>query len=543
LAQRFVGLWPANTKNGAVDREILYISAMTAHQRPRPVVLCILDGWGHRDEREQNAIKIAETPNYDRMLAECPSSLLDASEYFVGLPDGQMGNSEVGHMNIGAGRRVEQDLPRIDRALADGSFERNGAITNFITRLKASGGSAHVMGLMSPGGVHSHQAHIIALLEILQRAGVPTVLHVFLDGRDTPPRSAAKFLSDFLDRQPDAHFATVTGRYYAMDRDKRWDRVAKAYAAIAEGEGMRATDAPAAIQQGYDAGLSDEFVEPTVIGDYAGLNDGDGVLMANFRADRVRELLLALLNPDFEAFARPHQATLAAAVGMVHYSAELDAFLETLFAPIEMTGTLGETAADAGLRQLRIAETEKYAHVTFFLNGGHEETFDGEERILVPSPKVATYDQQPEMSALEVTERLTTAIASNRFDLIICNYANGDMVGHSGKLDAAVAAVEALDTCLGRLHEAVLAAGGVLIITADHGNCEQMNDPENGEPHTAHTMNPVPFILVGGPAGIDLDNGCLADIAPTVLEILGLPQPQSMTGHSLMHQRARDAAE
>jgi 2,3-bisphosphoglycerate-independent phosphoglycerate mutase len=524
-------------------------------------VLCILDGWGHRDVREQNAIKIAETPNYDRILAECPSSLLDASEHFVGLPGGQMGNSEVGHMNIGAGRRVEQDLPRIDHALADGSIERNGALTEFITRLKASGGTAHVMGLLSPGGVHSHQSHIIVLLEILQRAGVPTMLHAFLDGRDTPPRSATRFIDDFLGHLPDARFATVTGRYYAMDRDKRWDRVALAYAAIAEAEGPRAPDAPAAIDRAYEAGLSDEFVAPaaidrayeaglsdefvapTVVGDYAGLADGDGVLMANFRADRVREILLALLDPDFTGFARTRKVSLAAAAGVAQYSTELDAFLGTLFEPLELTGTLGEITADAGLRQLRIAETEKYAHVTFFLNGGREETFKGEERLLVPSPKVATYDLQPAMSAPEMTEQLTTAIEAGRFDLIICNYANGDMVGHTGNLDAAVAAVEALDACLGRLHEVVLAAGGVLIITADHGNCEQMADPDNGEPHTAHTMNRVPFILTGGPNGLDLEDGCLADIAPTVLELLGLPQPQSMTGHSLMRHRARDAAE
>ncbi len=516
---------------------------MTANQRPRPVVLCILDGWGHREACEQNAIKIAETPNYDRILADCPSSLLDASEHFVGLPSGQMGNSEVGHMNIGAGRRVEQDLPRIDHALADGSIERNGALATLITRLKASGGTAHVLGLLSPGGVHSHQSHIIALLEILHRAGVPAVLHAFLDGRDTPPRSAARFLEDFLSHLLDVRFATVIGRYYAMDRDKRWDRVARAYAAIAEGEGLRAPDASAAIHRSYEAGLSDEFVEPTVIGDYTGIADGDGVLMANFRADRVREILLALLDPGFEGFARQRRVSFAAAAGMVQYSTKLDAFLETLFEPLELTGTLGEIAADAGLRQLRIAETEKYAHVTFFLNGGREETFEGEERLLVPSPKVATYDLQPAMSAPEVTEQLATAIEADRFDLIICNYANGDMVGHTGKLDAAVAAVEALDACLGHVHEAVVAAGGVLIITADHGNCEQMADPANGEPHTAHTMNRVPFILAGGPTGVGLDDGSLADIAPTVLELLGLPQPQSMTGHSLMRHQARDAAE
>jgi 2,3-bisphosphoglycerate-independent phosphoglycerate mutase len=516
---------------------------MTASEKPRPVVLCILDGWGHRDEREQNAIKVADTPNYDRILAECPFSLLDASEHFVGLPGGQMGNSEVGHMNIGAGRRVLQDLPRIDDAIADGSFGRNRTLAEFIARLKASGGTAHVLGLLSPGGVHSHQAHIIALLEFLQAAGVPAVLHAFLDGRDTPPRSGARFLDDFLDHRPDTRIATVCGRYYAMDRDQRWDRVALAYAAIADGEGERAADAPAAIRQSYGADLSDEFVRPTVIGDYPGMAYGDGVLMANFRADRAREMLQALLDPDFAGFARRRVPAFAAALGMVQYSADLDAFLEALFPQIELTDTLGEIVSKAGLGQLRIAETEKYAHVTFFLNGGREAPFDGEERTLVPSPRVATYDLQPQMSAPEVTDHLVEAIRSGHFDLIICNYANGDMVGHTGDLAAAVAAVEALDGCLGRLYETVLAAGGVLLLTADHGNCEQMVDPESGEPHTAHTMNRVPFILVGGPAGIGLDDGCLADIAPTALELLGLPQPRSMTGRSLMRHRAREAAE
>lgn len=516
---------------------------MTASEKPRPVVLCILDGWGHRDEREQNAIKVADTPSYDRILAECPFSLLDASGHFVGLPGGQMGNSEVGHMNIGAGRRVLQDLPRIDDAIADGSLGRNRTLAGFIARLKASGGTAHVLGLLSPGGVHSHQAHIIALLEILQAAGVPAVLHAFLDGRDTPPRSSARFLDDFLDHRPDTRIATVCGRYYAMDRDQRWERVALAYAAIADGEGERAADAPAAIRQSYGADLSDEFVRPTVIGDYPGMADGDGVLMANFRADRAREMLQALLDPDFAGFARRRVPAFAAALGMVRYSADLDAFLEALFPQIEMTDTLGEIVSKAGLGQLRIAETEKYAHVTFFLNGGREAPFDGEERTLVPSPRVATYDLQPQMSAPEVTDHLVKAIRSGRFDLIICNYANGDMVGHTGDLAAAVAAVEALDGCLGRLYETVLAAGGVLLLTADHGNCEQMVDLESGEPHTAHTMNRVPFILVGGPAGIGLDDGCLADIAPTALELLGLPQPRSMTGRSLMRHRAREAAE
>ncbi len=519
---------------------------MTPSSPPRPVVLCILDGWGHRADRADNGIELAVTPNWHRFLATSPHALLQASELFVGLPKGQMGNSEVGHMNIGAGRIVLQDLPRIDQAVADGSLARNPQLTAFIAELKRSGGTAHLMGLLSPGGVHSHQDHIAALANILAESGLPVAVHAFLDGRDTPPRSAKsyveKFLADLHDRER-IRIATVSGRYYAMDRDKRWDRVEKAYSALVEGRGETAPDPLAAIERGYAAGLNDEFVLPTVVGRYNGMKDGDGVLVGNFRADRVREMLAALLDPSFAGFPRGRTVRFAASSGLTEYSAELKPFLTALFPPEDLRETFGEVVARAGLHQLRIAETEKYAHVTFFFNGGREAPFPGEERILVPSPKVATYDLQPEMSAFEVTGRLVEAIRSDRFDVVVLNYANADMVGHSGDLAAAIKAVEAVDACLGRLAEAVERAGGSLLITADHGNAEMMRDPQTGQPHTAHTTNPVPLVLVNPPPGIvGLEDGRLADITPTLLAIMGLKQPDVMTGHSLLRRVAAGQA-
>ncbi|WP_374440366.1 2,3-bisphosphoglycerate-independent phosphoglycerate mutase [Stella sp.] len=522
-------------------------------KRPKPVVLCILDGWGHRDGGADNALAQARLPNWRRLIATCPHGLLDASEEEVGLPGGQMGNSEVGHMNIGAGRVVMQELPRITRALADGTVARNPRFTAFVDRLKASGGTAHLIGLLSPGGVHSHQDHIAGLARLLDRAGVPVAVHAFLDGRDTPPESAVEALAAFRAAVADcAHIriASVAGRYYAMDRDRRWDRVERAWRALVLAEGARAADAGDAVRASYADGKTDEFVLPVVLGDYAGMTDGDGLLMANFRADRAREILASLLDPAFAGFVRPRVPKFAAALGMVEYSSDLARFLAALLEPEELRDTLGEVVAKAGLRQLRIAETEKYAHVTFFLNGGEEREFAGEERILVPSPKVATYDLQPEMSAGEVTDRLVDAIASGRFDLVVVNYANPDMVGHSGILAAAVKAVEAVDACLGRLEAAVRAAGGVLLVTADHGNAEQMLDPETGGPHTAHSMNPVPIVMTGGPAVAALappggGRGRLADIAPTILALMGLPRPAAMTGRSLlaaMAERRRASA-
>ncbi len=522
---------------------------MSSQKPPRPVVLCILDGWGHREICENNAICIGKTPVLDRLTKSCPHALIDASELEVGLPEGQMGNSEVGHMNIGAGRVVMQDLPRIDGAIADGSFARSPRLIEFAEAVKAKGGKAHIMGLLSPGGVHSHQKHIVQLVETLHGLGVQSVVHAFLDGRDTPPRSALGFLETFLADAPHAEIGTVSGRYYAMDRDQRWSRVTKAYHAIVDGgndrDSERADCALAAVEQGYARDENDEFVLPTVISGYAGMADGDGLLMANFRADRAREILAALLDPEFDGFERKREVAFSTAAGMVEYASQLNAFMSTVFPSEELTATLGEVVSNAGQKQLRIAETEKYAHVTFFFNGGREEVFEGEERILVPSPDVATYDLKPEMSAPEVTDKLCAAIESGEFGLIVVNYANGDMVGHTGDLAAAVKAVEIVDASVGRLEETIARAGGAMLVTADHGNAELMIDPETGQPHTAHTMNKVPLILVNGPAAVkSLKNGRLADLAPSILSLMNLPLPTEMTGRSLieMAAAASDAA-
>ncbi len=512
---------------------------MTKNRRFRPVVLCVLDGWGHRTESEDNAIALANTPVWDRLMATRPHGLLDAASTAVGLPRGQMGNSEVGHMNLGAGRVVMQDLPRIDQAVAAGTLAAIPAFDELVARLTASGGVCHLMGLMSPGGVHSHQTHIAALGRALCERGVKVAVHAFLDGRDTPPSSACDDLRDFASAVAGAaglRVATVAGRYYAMDRDSRWPRVAKAYDAMVLASGDTAPDADAAVAAAYARGETDEFVPPTVIAGYSGMKDGDGVLIANFRADRVRQIATALLDPAFEGFTRRATVRFAAACGMTEYSTELNAHLTTLFPPIRLTGVLGEVVAAAGLKQLRIAETEKHAHVTYFLNGGAETPFPGEERILVPSPKVATYDLKPEMSAAEVTDKLVEAIASDRFDLVVVNYANADMVGHTGKLEAVIGAVETVDGCLGRLVDAVSESGGALVITADHGNAEMLRDRPRQQPHTAHTSNPVPFVVVVGPGAAEVRarDGRLADVAPTLLELLGLARPAEMTGESLL---------
>ncbi len=515
-----------------------------APSRPRPVVLCVLDGWGHRSECEGNAICQAETPVWDRLMRERPHALLDASETEVGLPRGQMGNSEVGHMNLGAGRVVLQDLPRIDAALADGALAGNPALGEFIARLRGTGGVAHLMGLVSPGGVHAHQDHIAALARLIGAAGIPVALHAFLDGRDTPPKSGRDCLERLAAETrevPGLGFATLCGRYYAMDRDRRWQRTSLAYQALTDGAGEAAPDAIAAVERGYEAGLGDEFLLPTPIDGYAGMADGDGVLMANFRSDRARQILAALLDADFEGFERGRVIRFAAALGMASYSGFLDGLMATLFPPRRLDKVLGEVVAEAGLTQLRIAETEKYAHVTFFLNGGREIEFPGEERILVPSPKVATYDLKPEMSAPELTDRLVETIESGRFDFVVINYANTDMVGHTGMLDAARKAVAAVDYCLGRLEAAVRSGGGALLITADHGNAETMQDTETGQPHTAHTRNLVPVVMAAGPAGITaLRDGNLADVAPTLLDLMGLAQPAEMTGKSLIVAEAAE---
>ena len=501
---------------------------------PKPVVLCILDGWGLRADRANNAPALADTPNFDRLMATCPHSTLVTHGRDVGLPTGQMGNSEVGHTNIGAGRVVAMDLGAIDLAIEDGSFFQNPALLGFIARLKASGGTAHLFGVVSDGGVHGHILHVLAAARALASAGVPVMLHAVTDGRDVAPSSAAEFMATILrDLPAGARVATVIGRYWAMDRDHRWERVARAYGAMVHGQGETAADALSAVQAAYARGETDEFIAPTVIAGYAGARDGDGLFCLNFRADRAREILAALAQPGFAAFDRGRAPLWAAVLGMVDYSAAHNAYMTVAYPKPVLTNTLGEWVASHGKSQFRLAETEKYPHVTFFLNGGKEVPEAGEDRYMAQSPKVATYDLQPEMSAAEVTDHLVAAI-EHGYDLIVVNYANPDMVGHTGVLAAAMAACEAVDKGLGRALAALAAAGGAMIVTADHGNCETMVDPVTGGPHTSHTTNPVPVILVGGPQGADLRPGRLADLAPTLLHLMALPQPPEMTGKSLL---------
>jgi 2,3-bisphosphoglycerate-independent phosphoglycerate mutase len=500
----------------------------------RPVMLVVLDGWGWREEKADNAVLQARTPTFDRLWSACPHALLHTSGNDVGLPPGQMGNSEVGHLNIGAGRVVMQELPRIDHAIESGELAKSPMLGRFIEKLKQSGGTCHLMGLVSPGGVHSHQNHAAALATILSGAGIPVAFHAFMDGRDTPPRGGAEYMARLVaDLPPTARIATVSGRYYAMDRDNRWERVSKAYDAVVEGKGAAFADPPAAIEAAYKQDVTDEFIIPAVIADYHGMRDNDGVFCFNFRADRVRELLAAILDPKFTGFERTRTVKIAAALGMTEYSDELNAFLQALFPPQSLSNILGEVVARAERTQLRMAETEKYPHVTYFLNGGREEKYSGEDRIMVPSPKVATYDLQPEMSAPELTDKAVAAIDSGKYDLIVLNYANPDMVGHTGSLSAAIKAVETVDTGLGKIADAVLRQHGALLATADHGNCELMRDPVTGGPHTAHTTNPVPVVLVSDEKA-PLREGRLADIAPTLLELMGLPKPAEMTGTSLL---------
>jgi 2,3-bisphosphoglycerate-independent phosphoglycerate mutase len=503
----------------------------------KPVVLVILDGWGHRTEAEDNAVALARTPRFDALWAACPRNFLRTSGLDVGLPAGQMGNSEVGHLNIGAGRVVMQDLPRIDAAIAEGELGGMAPLQGFIAALRASGGTAHLIGLVSPGGVHSHQDHGVALARLLDHAGIPVAIHALTDGRDTPPRSAPAALAAFeqgLAGLSRTRLATLIGRYWAMDRDNRWERVEKAWRAMALAEGEAAPNPQAAIAAAHAREVTDEFIPATVLPGHAGMKDGDGVLCFNFRADRVREILAALLDPGFAGFARPRAPRFAAALGMTEYSRELNALMATLFPPQGMEHILGAVVSAAGRTQLRMAETEKYPHVTYFLNGGEEAPFPGEERILVPSPKVATYDLQPEMSAPELARRAVQAIEAGAHDLIVLNFANADMVGHTGSLPAAIRACEAVDAGLGLIADAIAAAGGALLVTADHGNAELMRDPATGGPHTAHTTHAVPVLLMGGPEGAVLREGRLADIAPTLLALMGLDQPEAMTGRSLL---------
>jgi 2,3-bisphosphoglycerate-independent phosphoglycerate mutase len=499
-------------------------------------VLCVLDGWGERTERADNAILMAKAPNWTALERNHPHALLATSGLAVGLPEGQMGNSEVGHMNLGAGRVVMQDLPRIDLAMRNGDLAANPALQRFIAAIRQKGSRAHLLGLLSPGGVHSHQDHMATLARTVADAGVPVEVHAFLDGRDTPPQSAHGFVAKFLAdvKGHDVRIGTIGGRYYGMDRDKRWEREQLAYDAMVDGKGPRAADALGAIEASYAAGRNDEFMFPTVIDGYPGMKDGDGLMMANFRADRARQILTALVDPAFKGFVRARTVQFAERVGMCEYSEALAPFFDNLFEPQSLTHILGELVSAAGMTQLRIAETEKYAHVTFFFNGGREEVFPGEDRIMVPSPKVATYDLKPEMSAPEVTDKLVAAIESGKYDFILVNFANGDMVGHTGILEAAIHAVETIDVSLGRLQAAVAKAGGALMVTADHGNCEMMKDPITHQPHTAHTTGPVPVVLTGVPNSMALVDGRLSDVAPTLLALLGMPQPKEMTGHSLL---------
>lgn len=505
----------------------------------RPVVLCILDGWGYREDSTDNAIKLANTPIYDSLWETAPRAWLKTSGLAVGLPDGQMGNSEVGHTNLGGGRVVLQDLPRIDKAIEDGSLAKNQQLLAFIKTLKTSGGTAHITGLVSPGGVHSHQDHIAALAKACAKAGVPVVIHAFLDGRDTPPKSAdtyIKKLEDDIAGLGNVSIATLSGRYWAMDRDKRWGRVKKAYDAIMHGTGTTtAADAMSAIEASYAHDITDEFVEPTTLGAYKGMTDGDGLLMANFRADRAREIITPFVEPNFTEFECCDAAKLSTALGVSEYSQALSAYVDVMFPSKEIHNSYGEVISAAGLKQLRISETEKYAHVTFFFNGGKEDVFEGEDRILIPSPNVATYDLQPEMSAPEVTDKLVAAIKSGEFATIIVNFANPDMVGHTGILSAAIKAVECVDSCIGKISKAIIAAHGVMLVTADHGNVELMTNQQTGVAHTAHTNFDVPIIYVSDDVqNIALKDGALADVAPTLLELLDIAQPVEMTGASLI---------
>ncbi|MGB8622985.1 MAG: 2,3-bisphosphoglycerate-independent phosphoglycerate mutase [Paracoccaceae bacterium] len=503
----------------------------------KPVVLCILDGWGLRAEREANAPALADTPTFDRIMATCPHAKLTTHGPDVGLPTGQMGNSEVGHTNIGAGRVVAMDLGQIDLAIEDGSFFDRPALLDFIAKVKAAGGTAHLMGVVSDGGVHGHIDHVLAAAKTITGAGVKVAVHAVTDGRDVPPQSAVEFVADLVNKLPGgAHVATVIGRYYAMDRDNRWERVKTAYDAMIRGKGeATAPDPVTAVKQSYDAGKTDEFIPATVIEGHRGAADGDGFFCLNFRADRAREILRAIGEPGFSEFDTGTRPKLSSLLGMVEYSVRHNKYMTAVFPKREIVNTLGAWVADHGLRQFRLAETEKYPHVTFFLNGGKEEPEKGEDRYMAQSPKVATYDMQPEMSAPEVTDKLVEVIGQG-YDLIVVNYANPDMVGHTGVLEAAMKACEAVDQGLAKVLPALEKAGGAMIVTADHGNCEVMVDPETGGPHTSHTTNPVPVALVGGPKGVTMHDGRLADLAPTLLHLMGLEIPPEMTGKSLISQ-------
>lgn len=509
----------------------------------KPLVLMILDGWGHRESSESNAIAQANTPVMDRLWQQYPHTLISGSGMDVGLPEGQMGNSEVGHVNLGSGRVVYQDFTRVTKAIDDGDFFQNEVLVDAVQQAIAANGAVHVMGLLSPGGVHSHEDHLVAMLELARQQGAKHIyLHAFLDGRDTPPRSAAASLQkiqDYFNRHQCGQVASIIGRYFAMDRDNRWDRVEQAYRLLTQGEAkFQSESAVTALEHAYQRDENDEFVNATAILDAEGkvirLQDGDSLVFMNFRADRARELSQAFTEPQFDGFEREVTPRLSQFATLTEYAADLKAAVA--YPPVALNNVLGEWLAKHDKTQLRISETEKYAHVTFFFSGGREETFAGEERILIPSPQVATYDLQPEMSSEALTDQLIEAIQSGKYDVIVCNYPNGDMVGHTGILSAAIQAVEAVDHCIGRVVSALQQVGGECLITADHGNAEQMADAASGQAHTAHTSCPVPLIYVGRPATA-ASEGILSDIAPTMLKLMNMDIPSEMTGHALFETK------
>lgn len=517
----------------------VYVGTDVMPNRPKPMVLIVLDGWGYREDPADNAVVAAAKPNWDRLWASCPKMLISGSGEDVGLPDGQFGNSEVGHINLGAGRVVYQELTRITKAIRAGDFFSNPVLTRAIDAAVSAGRAVHLMGLLSPGGVHSHQDHVFAAVKLAASRGAKQIyVHAFLDGRDTPPQSAAaslQALEAVCAQHPGARIASICGRYYAMDRDKRWERVQSAYDLLTTGAAkFDYPTALAALDAAYARKETDEFVPATRIGAAVPMQDGDALLFLNFRADRARQLSRAFVEPGFTGFERARQPKLQF-VQLTQYAADIPA--PVAYTPESLTNTLGQWLQDHQLTQLRIAETEKYAHVTFFFNGGVEQTFVGEERIMVPSPQVATYDLKPEMSAAEVTDKLVDAIEQQRYDVIVCNYANADMVGHTGNFEAAKRAIEALDVCLGRVIAALQKVGGEALITADHGNAEQMHDHDVNQPHTQHTTDPVPLVYVGRPATPAISDGVLSDVAPTMLSLMGLPIPPEMTGRPLFRLR------
>ncbi|OGR06881.1 MAG: phosphoglycerate mutase (2,3-diphosphoglycerate-independent) [Deltaproteobacteria bacterium RIFOXYD12_FULL_50_9] len=511
----------------------------------KPLLLAILDGWGHGVKSATNAVSMARTPNLDRWSGEFPNTTLVAHNGAVGLPEGQMGNSEVGHLNIGAGRIVYQDFTRINRAIETGEFYDNQVLVSVMKKTAKNGAALHLMGLLSDGGVHSHIKHLFALVQMAAKIGLERVyVHPFTDGRDTPPASGALYMAELqteLVRIGVGRIATITGRYYAMDRDNRWDRVELAWHALVHGMGIAASDPVQAVHDAYIRGENDEFIKPIIVTDATGeplatINDGDSVIFFNFRADRARELTHALTDRGFTGFVRTAPPQIAEYVTFTEYDRHFN--FPVAFPPAILTHILGEEVSASGLHQLRIAETEKYPHVTYFFNGGREEPFPAEDRVMIPSPKeVATYDQKPEMSAYAVTDQLLDCLRNNTYSLIVLNFANGDMVGHTGMLNAAVKACEAVDQCLERLVREVIGQGGIVLITSDHGNAEVMQDPVTGEPFTAHTSNPVPFMLISEQhknARLRAD-GTLTDIAPTILQLMGLPIPTEMTGRNLIN--------